>query len=1033
MSQYKTASHPQQPSDRPEKFKYPNQLRQLSELFPTWTEEDLKALLIEVEGDVETSVNRITDGTAEQWGEVIRKKDKKGQGTAHTSKDSFSGRGDTRGTRGGRGGRGLRGGARGRGGVPRGGAANGHISRTSTPKPPATADADLSAPQQPSVDGHQEPSVDPAAPSSTRPIDQRHSATQPVSEHPEQTKVQKPLADSHQQNGLAHPTAPSAGSVGPAKPVATPATAKRSWAQIARQNQEKPPAPPAQAHPPPPVQAPPPAASTTPASTPPAPAPAPVPAEPTLVAPEDSPSTGWEEPTTVQVPTWEDDSSSKPQVSVQETWPTAPTNEEAESTKEVAKEQPEEVQQVHEPPQSAPEPAPVPEPPSEPAAPTIPLQPQPQPAVIAAPSPKLTARPSSVAHRARFKITDQPVVMPTSFGPGIEKIGMQFGSLSLNGDSLVDTTPAQPEPSPPAAPSPPTQQTQETSPAPAPAPVPAPPSLQPPASTPASTTAAAPAPTAAPTVPSTSTTTSNATTAAAVSSTPAAPAPISPAVFQSGQPSTSVPAQPVQHISAQIPTQSTLSSAQATHTQLPVSASTASPLQHFAPQAQASSHQSVPSSHHQNQHQHQPAPHTQSHSHHPYSQHGLSAHIDPAQSTPTTSQPQQQQPTSHTNYFRQNEVASSAYFHTPTPPAAQAQDSAYGAFGQLAGQAQHQQASHVSGFGASDYTYGDNQRGFYDTYTQQAGFGGRNVLGHEDVKGLPGASQPSTGAGLPTSAQTSQQHPTSQATQPQSAGGQAPQQGYPPPVPYYYTQPYPHNQYYGAPYSSGYVPQPFVKYPTMFQPGPPGPGSAPSPAGKQPGANVGVNVQPQTNPYSQGLYQQGAYDDYQHHSQHQQHQQHGHSLGLGQGVGANDYSKQLYGGSGQGGMQGFMNLGQNAGASGVPTSNTTGPRGGSSPENTFKPYASKDVGVGVGGGRGVQQQGGPSQQPQQGQGQGSGGPQGQFYGGNRFGSGVGAGVGVPQQSVHHQQGGPQAHLGYPQTGNDSFYQYQARQQQGYWQ
>jgi hypothetical protein len=41
-------------------------------------------------------------------------------------------------------------------------------------------------------------------------------------------------------------------------------------------------------------------------------------------------------------------------------------------------------------------------------------------------------------------------------------------------------------------------------------------------------------------------------------------------------------------------------------------------------------------------------------------------------------------------------------------------------------------------------------------------------------------------------------------------------------------------------------------------------------------------------------------------------------------------------------------------------------------------------------------------------------------------------VSGPQQSVHHPQGGPQGHLGYPQGANDGgFYPYQ--RQQGYWQ
>ena len=332
------------------------------------------------------------------------------------------------------------------------------------------------------------------------------------------------------------------------------------------------------------------------------------------------------------------------------------------------------------------------------------------------------------------------------------------------------------------------------------------------------------------------------------------------------------------------------------------------------------------------------------------------------------------------------------------------------------------------------------QQSFYETYNQPSGFGNRNVIGHDDLKGLPGAQQQPPSATLPPSGgQASQQH-SSQGSQPQPGGAQAPQQGYPPPhVPYYYAHHYPQNQYYGTPYNSGYgVPQPFVKYPAMFQPGPPGPGTAPNSASKQPGGNgVGVGVQPQNNPYSQGLYQPGGYEDYQqHHTSHQQqqHHQHSHSIGLGQGVGVGgDYGKQLYGGA-QGGMQGFMGLGQTGAGAGVPSSGGGGPRGTGSPEAAYKPYAPKDVGVGVGRG-GVQQGQGQSQGQAQAQGQGQGGqgPQGQGFYGNRFSAGVGGvggvGVGGPQNALHQQ--GPQGHLGYPQGAGEGFYSYPGRQQ--YWQ
>ena len=419
---------------------------------------------------------------------------------------------------------------------------------------------------------------------------------------------------------------------------------------------------------------------------------------------------------------------------------------------------------------------------------------------------------------------------------------------------------------------------------------------------------------------------------------------------------------------------------------------------------------------------------------HSFNQHGLPLHLEPSQQTQTPIQQQPLQSGTHSAYFRGADAsANTPYFHAPTPPVAQTQDNSYGSFGQLGTQNQHQQPPHLGAFGSNDYGYSDATRvgpssssdmivfnviqDFYNSYPQQQGFASRNPLGHEDVKGLSGGQPPSASTVPPSNAQ-GPTHSSQGSNQPQTTGGQGPQQ-YPPPVPYYYpAAAYGQGQYYGSPYNSGYVPQPFVKYPTMFQP--PGPGSTANPATKQPGGNAVVGVQPQTNPYSQ-LYQQGGYEDYQAHPHHaQHHHQHSHSLGLSQG-GVGDYSKQLYSGAG-GNIQGFMGLGGQTGAG--PTSNA-GPRGGSSPDTHYKPYTSKDVGVA--GGRSVPNQG---QVPPQSQNQGPAGQgsQGQsFYPGNRFGSGVsssgGSGPGGPQQS------GPQGHLAYPQAVNEpSYYGYQPRQQ-----
>jgi len=376
----------------------------------------------------------------------------------------------------------------------------------------------------------------------------------------------------------------------------------------------------------------------------------------------------------------------------------------------------------------------------------------------------------------------------------------------------------------------------------------------------------------------------------------------------------------------------------------------------------------------------------------------------------------QNQPTA-ASFFRQSEPP---YFHAPTPPVGQAQEG-YGGFGQLSQNAQLQgQNSHLGGFAGGDYGYDGQQRGFYENYAAQNLFNQRNGLGHDDVKGLP--SQQPAGA---LNASTPQGGQSSQASsQPQSATGQGPQ-AYAPPVPYYHHyQPYPQNQYY-PPYNNAYaVPHQAygVKYPTMFQAGPPVQGSAPSPITKQP------SLQTQSNPYGQGLYnQQSSYEEYPHQSAH------------APNAGA-DYNKmQQQGLYGAQGIQGFMGLGQGAGAS-------TGPpgqravAGGASPDAPYKSYApggvgGKDlggngVGVGQGGvGQGVQGRGAGGvavQQPQHGQ--------GGFYNTNRFGASGNAGAG-PQQSQQAQ--GPQAQAapqGYPQSGNENFYSYQQpRQQQGYWQ
>jgi hypothetical protein len=141
---------------------------------------------------------------------------------------------------------------------------------------------------------------------------------------------------------------------------------------------------------------------------------------------------GWEEPTTVQDHPWEDDLQPKPSVLVPEPWLPTPA---------------EEIQVQDEAKPASSEPAPAIEPVSEPIAVSLPA-PQPKEPVsgLSEVIPKHIApvqtRPSSAGHRhnARFK-TDQAVTLPNNFGSGLEKVGMQFGSLSIGGDEIVDTKP----------------------------------------------------------------------------------------------------------------------------------------------------------------------------------------------------------------------------------------------------------------------------------------------------------------------------------------------------------------------------------------------------------------------------------------------------------------------------------------------------------------------------------------------------------------------------------------------------------------
>ena len=149
---------------------------------------------------------------------------------------------------------------------------------------------------------------------------------------------------------------------------------------------------------------------------------------------------GWEEPTTMEGPTWDDSK----QPSVAEPWP--PTDSTLDTTEEevvaVASEGRLEALELV---QTAVEP--IGDPKQDSPSASVPLvvtgsSPSNRPRLIATPSPKLSSRQAAASHRnsARYKVTDQPVTLPLSFGIGIEKVGMQFGSLSVGDGGTTEIT-----------------------------------------------------------------------------------------------------------------------------------------------------------------------------------------------------------------------------------------------------------------------------------------------------------------------------------------------------------------------------------------------------------------------------------------------------------------------------------------------------------------------------------------------------------------------------------------------------------------
>ncbi|KAL4063967.1 hypothetical protein V8B97DRAFT_1432596 [Scleroderma yunnanense] len=249
--------------------------------------------------------------------------------------------------------------------------------------------------------------------------------------------------------------------------------------------------------------------------------------------------------------------------------------------------------------------------------------------------------------------------------------------------------------------------------------------------------------------------------------------------------------------------------------------------------------------------------------------------VSQVQSTP----PQTQQPAF---VFRQ---ANTPYFYTLAPPAS-GQENAIGA---VDGQIEQQfpvQASHLGGFGGGNCGF-DGQR--------SPGFGdGRNVLSHDNVKGLPAFNQ------LPSASVS---------------------------IPHYYPSLQNH-QYYGFPYNPVYSTfLPFIKYPTMSHP----------PPAQRTGEIKQGNVR--RDHRDRGLYSS-------------QHQYQHHAPGVGSLAGEYNYL-QLYGNQG---IQGFMG-GRGSNATSRPTlGQRMGGASSESAHKpysqNFAAYGTPGVGVGTGYSRG---------------------------------------------------------------------------------
>lgn len=217
------------------KKKYSSSLPALKELFPDWTEDDLVFALEDAGGDLESAIERITEGNVSQWGEVKKKTTDRSRSKAKEAQSTPT-ETTTASVRGGRGRGGFEGRGRARGGRGgRGGRAGAHVNGTRPVKVAAT----------PTV-GVAETPVDATPESGATTQEEKHtdretagvSGTGDASKEPPRTSV-APEAPKKWTSLFAKPTPP------PQKkpPTATPAPAPEKAAEPAVEQKAPEPAP----------------------------------------------------------------------------------------------------------------------------------------------------------------------------------------------------------------------------------------------------------------------------------------------------------------------------------------------------------------------------------------------------------------------------------------------------------------------------------------------------------------------------------------------------------------------------------------------------------------------------------------------------------------------------------------------------------------------------------------------------------------------------------------------------------------------